>query len=134
MSAICNARGVLIWLPDPALEIAAGINHGFLPTELELRWNLETQNLRFYLNGGVDYYDQGNGSTAWALHGGPGLEVVSDSGLGLSLEWDGVTELSRSSAVLSGSYLDRLLNNDGVPWSGFRLQLIKYFDFNKLLN
>jgi len=124
----------LIWLPDPALEIAAGINHGFLPTELELRWNLETQNLRFYLNAGVDYYDQGNNSTAWALHGGPGLEVVSDSGLGLSLEWDGVAELSRSSAVLSGSYLDRLLDNNGFPWSGFRLQLIKYFDFNKLLN
>jgi pimeloyl-ACP methyl ester carboxylesterase len=124
----------LIWLPDPALEIAAGVNHGFLPTQLELRWNLETQNLRFYLNAGVDYYDQGNNSTAWALHGGPGVELVSDSGLGLGLEWDGVAELSRSSAVLSGSYLDRFLNNDGFPFSGFRLQLIKYFDFTKLLN
>ncbi len=123
-----------IWLPDPALEIAAGINHGFLPTQLELRWNLETQNLRFYLNAGVDFYDQGNNSSAWALHGGPGFEFVSDSGLGLGLEWDGVKELSRSSAVVSGSFLDRLLVNDDFPWSGFRLQLIRYFDFNKILN
>jgi esterase/lipase superfamily enzyme len=123
-----------IWLPDPALEIAAGINHGFLPTQLELRWNMQTQNTRFYLNLGLDYYDQGNDSTAWALHGGPGFEIVSDSGLGIGLEWDGVKELSRSSSVLSGSYLDRFLVNDGFPWSGFRLQLIKYFDFNKLLN
>jgi len=123
-----------IWLPDPSLEIAGGINHGFLPSQLELRWNAETENLRFYLNAGIDYYDQGNNSTAWALHGGPGVELVSDSGLGIGLEWDGVAELSRSSSVLSGSYLDRLLNNDGFPWSGFRLQLIKYFDFNKLLN
>jgi pimeloyl-ACP methyl ester carboxylesterase len=123
-----------IWLPDPALEVAAGINHGFLPTELELRWNITTSNLRPYLNAGIDYFDQGNGSTAWALHGGLGVELVSDSGLGLGLEWDGVSELSRSSAVLSGSYLDRLLDNDGFPWSGFRLELIKYFDFNKLLN
>ncbi len=123
-----------IWLPTPALELAAGINHGFLPTQLELRWNLEDSNLRLYLNAGIDYYDQGNSSTAWAAHGGPGVELVSDSGLGLSLEWDGVKELSRSSAVISGSYLDRFLTNDGFPLSGFRLQLIKYFDFNKLLN
>ncbi len=123
-----------IWLPDPALEVEAGINHGFLPTQLELRWNITDSNLRPYLNAGFDYYDQGSGSTAWAAHGGLGLELVSDSGLGLGLEWDGVAELSRSSAVINGSYLDRLLNNDGFPWSGFRLQLIKYFDFNKLLN
>ncbi len=123
-----------IWLPDPALEIAGVINHGFLPTELELRWNANTENLRFYLNAGIDYYDQGNNATAWTLHGGPGVELVSDSGLGVGLEWDGVAELSRSPAVLNDSYLDRFLKNDGFPWSGFRLQLIKYFDFNKLLN
>ena len=124
----------LIWLPDPALEIALGINHGFLPTELELRWNVTTSHLRFYLNAGVDYYDQSNNSTAWAVHGGPGIELVSDSGLGLGLEWDGVAKLSRSPDVLNGSYLDSFLNNDSFPWSGFRLQLIRYFDFNKILN
>ncbi len=124
----------LIWLPDPAWEITAGINHAFLPTELELRWNVTTSHLRFYLNAGVDYYDRSSGSTGWAAHGGPGIELVSDSGLGIGLEWDGVAELSRSPAVISGSYLDQLLNNDGFPLSGFRLQLIRYFDFNKILN
>jgi esterase/lipase superfamily enzyme len=124
----------LIWLPNPALEITAGINHGFLPTQLELRWNVTTSHLRFYLDAGVDYYNQGNNSTAWTMHGGPGIELMSDSGLGLGLEWDGVAQLSRSPDVLNGSYLDSFLNNDGFPWSGFRLQLIRYFDFNKILN
>jgi hypothetical protein len=101
---------------------------------LELRWNVTTSHLRFYLDAGVDYYNQGNNSTAWTMHGGPGIELMSDSGLGLGLEWDGVAQLSRSPDVLNGSYLDSFLNNDGFPWSGFRLQLIRYFDFNKILN
>lgn len=120
----------LVWLPDPTLEVAAGNNGGYLPRELELRWNIETGNWRPYLDAGLDYDDQGGGQTAWATQEGLGLEFAFDSGLGLGLEWDGLTELSRSPSVAAGSALDSLLKNGDFPWGGFHLQLIQYFDFN----
>jgi esterase/lipase superfamily enzyme len=122
----------LIWLPDPALEVAAGNNGGFLPREIEFRWNLLTGNWRPYLDAGLDYYDQGGGQTAWATQEGLGLEFAFDSGLGLGLEWDGISELGRSSPVAAGSSLDSLLKNNDFPWGGFRLQLIQYFDLHNL--
>ncbi len=124
----------LVWLPDPALEIAAGVERGFLPEELELRWNLEVKNFRPYVNAGLDYFDQGSGETAWAANEGLGVEYAFDSGPGLSLEWDWISPFSRSSLVPGGSALDGLLKNNGCPWSGFHIQLIQYFDFNKLLD
>lgn len=124
----------LTWLPDPGLEIAAGMDRGYLPREIEFRWNIKTGNLRPYLDAGSDFFDQGGGETAWATHEGFGVEFAFDSGLGLGLEWDGVTEIDRSPSVGAGSPLDSLLKNNGFPWSGFHLQLIQYFDFNKLLD
>jgi pimeloyl-ACP methyl ester carboxylesterase len=124
----------LVWLPHPALEIAAGVDRGFLPEELELRWNLEVKNFRPYVNAGLDYFDQGSGETAWATNEGLGVEYAFDSGPGLSLEWDWISPFSRSSLVPGGSALDGLLKNNGCPWSGFHIQFIQYFDFNKLLD
>ncbi len=124
----------LVWLPDPALEIAAEVDRGYLPEEIELRWNLETENFRPYLNAGLDHFDQGSGETAWAVNEGLGVEYAFDSGPGISLEWDWISELSRSTLVPGGSALDGLLKNTGNPWSGFHVQFIQYFDFNKLLD
>jgi hypothetical protein len=101
---------------------------------VDFRWNARPDNFRPYLDAGLNFFDQGEGQTAWATHEGIGLEFAFDSGLGLGLEWDLVTELSRSSSVANGSTLDSLLNNNGFPWSGFHLQLIQYFDFNKFLD
>jgi hypothetical protein len=123
----------LIWLPDQALEIAAGTDRGYFPEELEFRWNLETKNFRPYLNFGIDYFDQSSGETAWAANEGLGVEYAFDSGPGLSLEWDWISEISRSAQVPGGSALDGLLKNVNCPWSGFHIQFIQYFDFNKLL-
>jgi hypothetical protein len=124
----------VVWLPDPSLEIAACVDRGYLPRQVELRLNLTPANFRPYLDFGVNYFDLGNGETAWAAHEGMGAEYAFDSGLGLGLEWDWVSELSRSRSVPVGSSLDELLKNRDFPWSGFRIQLIQYFDFNKLLD
>lgn len=124
----------LAWLPDPGLEIATGVDRGYLPREIELRWNLQTENLRPYLDAGLDYFDEGGGETAWATHEGLGLEYAFDAGLGLGLEWDWVSELGRSPPVANGSTLDSLLRNNDCPFSGFHVQLIQYFDFNRLLD
>jgi pimeloyl-ACP methyl ester carboxylesterase len=124
----------LIWLPDPALEIGTGTDRGYLPRQIEFRWNLQSKNFRPYLDAGLNDFDQGSGETAWAAHEGLGAEYAFDSGLGLGLEWDYVSQLTRSPSVSSGSTLDALLKNNNFPWSGFRLQLIQYFDFNKLLD
>jgi esterase/lipase superfamily enzyme len=123
----------LVWLPDPALEIATGGDRGFLPQQIELRWNLQSGNLRPYLDAGLHFFNAGGGETAWATHEGAGLEYAFDSGLGFGLEWDLVSELYRSPVVTSGSDLDALLKNNNFPWSGFHIQLIQYFDFKKLL-
>ena len=124
----------LAWLPDPALEIAEGTDRGYLPREIEVRLNLQTENFRPYLDLGLNYFDEGENVTAWALHEGLGVEYAFDAGLGLGLEWDWVSELSRSPNVVSGSTMDALLRNNDSPWSGFHLQLIEYFDFNRLLD
>jgi pimeloyl-ACP methyl ester carboxylesterase len=124
----------LVWLPDASLELALGIDRGYLPHELEFRWNLQSDNFRPYGVAGFNYFDLGGGETAWAAHGGLGAEYAFDSGLGMGLEWDWVSELSRSPSVPSGSTLDELLKNKGFAWSGLHLQLIQYFDFNKLLD
>ena len=115
--------------------MALGADRGYLPPhQVELRWNLQSDNFRPYLDASLNYFDLGGGETAWAAHEGLGVEYAFDSGLGLGLEWDLVSQLDRSPSVPSGSTLDELLKNNGFPWSGFHLQLIQYFDFNKLLD
>ena len=124
----------MIWLPEPEWEISAGVDRGYLPRDMEVRWNLLSKNLRPYLDAGMNYFDLGHGETAWAANEGLGLEYAFDSGIGLGLEWDNITGLERSPSLPSGSVMNSLLKNADFPWSGFHIQLIQYFDFNKLLD
>ena len=131
LSTLTDSFQLGLFTENP-LQIWIGINRGFLPSELELRYDLLTGNWRPYLEVGFDYFgqrDQHSSATASSLKYGLGLEYIGDAGWGIGVGVDAEKEMWHGGNPADDPNMNDLMNNADFPWHQIRVQVTRYFDF-----
>lgn len=131
LSTLSDSFQLGLFTQNP-LQVWIGINRGFLPSELDLRYDMLTGNWRPYLEAGFDYFgqrDQYSSATASSLKYGLGLEYIEDSGWGIGVGIDAEKEMWHGGNPADDRNLNDLMNNADFPWQQIRVQVTRYFDF-----